>query len=75
MVAGSVFTKILALEGMRPEERSARRRHSRSSSTSRLWSVAAPKRASAPSRPEPRGPRDRASKPITVPSFIRRIGW
>src|SRR3989442_503017 len=56
MVAGSALTKIRAFEGTRPEERRARRRQSRASPTSRVWSRAAPKSASAVPRRDPRGP-------------------
>ena len=42
-----MLTKIFAFEGMRPEDSSARRRQSRSSSTNRPLVLAAPKSASA----------------------------
>ena len=75
MVAGSVLTKIFALVGMRPEDRSARRRQRRSSSTRSPCSSAAPNSAYADSRPVPRAPRDKASKPRTVRSFSSMMAW
>ena len=75
IVGGKVLTKILEFEGIRPDDRRARRRQSRSSSNLSPWVSAALNKTSADSRPEPRGPRERASYPMMVLSCMRKIGW